>query len=193
MARLHHNGLSGLLDGAIDDNDTTATFAEGLTYNGGLSVPTLTGADYIPIALLDSDGKLAEIVWLTGYTEDALSGTISRGQEGTTGVAHADGARFVSAATAYDLSLSGSLLFEDAGDPGTYVPGAGVVYVGETDPGPDGLDVMDPGDVWIDRASDGGGSSPTTALVPLTTVIAGEPSLVWDTDNQLVYTEVPLS
>lgn len=41
-----------------------------------------------------------------------------------------------------------------------------------------------------DLPSSGGGSG-TTGLVPLTTVIAGEPSLVWDADNQLVMTEAP--
>jgi hypothetical protein len=44
------------------------------------------------------------------------------------------------------------------------------------------------GHVTVDVSS----SAPTTALVPLTTVVAGEPSLIWDGDNQLVMTEVPL-
>lgn len=30
----------------------------------------------------------------------------------------------------------------------------------------------------------------TTHLVPLTTVVGGVPQLVWDADNQLVFTEV---
>lgn len=34
-------------------------------------------------------------------------------------------------------------------------------------------------------------STTTTALVPLTTTVAGEPALVWDDDDNLVMTEVP--
>lgn len=40
-------------------------------------------------------------------------------------------------------------------------------------------------------AGDGGGT-PTTAHVPLTTVVGGVPELVWDADDSLVLTEVPL-
>lgn len=36
-----------------------------------------------------------------------------------------------------------------------------------------------------------GGDGGATALVPLTTVVAGEPVLVWEADNSLALTEVP--
>lgn len=38
----------------------------------------------------------------------------------------------------------------------------------------------------------GVGGTPTVALVPLTTEVGGVPDFVWDDDNQLVMTEVPL-
>lgn len=44
---------------------------------------------------------------------------------------------------------------------------------------------------YVPGTPTGGGSS-TTALVPLTTVVGGVPELVWDDDNNLVMTEVPL-
>jgi hypothetical protein len=43
---------------------------------------------------------------------------------------------------------------------------------------------------WVDPPLGGGASS--TAILPMTTVVAGEPGLVWSEDNEAITTEVPL-
>lgn len=113
MARLRYNGLSTTLGGSLASGATTAvTFAAALTYNGGTSVPTITGSDYIPLSILDSAGKLAEVVYLTAYTSGATTGTIARGKEGTSGAARASGLKVVQAPTTYDApGVSSALIF----------------------------------------------------------------------------------
>lgn len=103
MARLRYNGLSAALSGSHSNSVTTVTFAAALTHSNGTNVPTITGSDYIPLAILDSTGHLSEIVYLTAYTAAATTGTISRGQEGTSGVSHASGDKVVQAVLAADV------------------------------------------------------------------------------------------
>jgi hypothetical protein len=103
MARLRYNGLAGTLGASLSDSATSVTFAAKLTHAGG-DVPTITGSDYIPLALLDSDGLCVEIAHVTAYTAEATSGTIARGKESTTAVAHDNGATFVNAATVLDIA-----------------------------------------------------------------------------------------
>jgi hypothetical protein len=104
MARLRYNGLRAELAGSGLTNSATAiTFAAALTHSGGTNVPTITGSDYIPLAILDSDGRLVEVVYLTAYTAAATTGTISRGQESTTGVSHGSGVGIAHGPTARDV------------------------------------------------------------------------------------------
>jgi hypothetical protein len=103
MARLRYNGLAGALGASLSDSATSVTFAAKLTHAGG-DVPTITGTDYIPLSLLDSDGLCAEIVHLTAYTAEATSGTIARGKESTAGVAHDNGAAFSNSGLVNDAS-----------------------------------------------------------------------------------------
>lgn len=92
MARLRYNGLVSTLGGSgLTSGATSVTFAAALTHSGGTAVPTLSG-DYIPLTLLNTSGVPVEIVYLTAYTSGATTGTIVRGREGTTGVAHSAGA-----------------------------------------------------------------------------------------------------
>jgi hypothetical protein len=108
MARLRYNGLVAELAGSGLTNVATAiTFAAALTHSGGTNVPTITGTDYIPLTLLDSDGVPAEIVYLTAYTSGATTGTITRAREGTTGVVHAAGATIVHSPTVRDVGFVG--------------------------------------------------------------------------------------
>jgi hypothetical protein len=112
MSRLRYNGLATgattatvtlALDGSGLTNSATAvTFNAALTYNNGTAVPTIVAPDYIPLSVLDANGNLSEIVYLTAYTAAATTGTITRGREGTTGVAHSSGDKIVSAGTAID-------------------------------------------------------------------------------------------
>jgi hypothetical protein len=95
MARLRYNGLTTTLGAALTNSATSVTFGAALTYANGTAVPTITGSDYIPLAILDSSGHLSEVVWLTAYTSAATTGTIARGKEGTSGVAHSSGDKVV--------------------------------------------------------------------------------------------------
>lgn len=105
MSRLRYNGLVATLAGSgLTNSGTTVTFAAGLTYNGGTNVPTITGSDYIPLSILDSDGILSELVYLTAYTAGATTGTITRAQESTVGVAHSAGVQVLNAPTVLDLT-----------------------------------------------------------------------------------------
>ena len=77
MARLRYNNQSGSLGSDPGISGTTITFAK---------VPkfaTITGSDYIPIAL-DAGLPTYEIVYLTAYTAGSLTGTISRAAEDST-------------------------------------------------------------------------------------------------------------
>lgn len=101
--RLRYNGLSASLGAALSNAATSITFAADLTHSGGVAVPTIGASDYIPLSILDSAGRLKEIVRLAAYTAGATTGTITRGQEGTAAVAHSDGARVVHSPTLADV------------------------------------------------------------------------------------------
>lgn len=91
MTRKAYVGLKATLGGSLTSSGTTITFAAGLTHLAGAAVPTLGSGEFIPLVIFDSSGVPQEIVHLTAYTSAATTGTISRGQEGTTGVSHASG------------------------------------------------------------------------------------------------------
>lgn len=102
--RLAYNGLRTTLAVALTAGATAVTFATPLTHSGGVNVPTLAGGDYLPLAILDPvSGALTEIVKLTAYTAGATTGTIVRGQSGTTAIAHAVGGVVVRAPLVADF------------------------------------------------------------------------------------------
>lgn len=104
MARLRYNGLTAALGADLTAAATAVTFSAALAYAGGVAVPTISGSDYIPLAILDASGRVSEIVRLTAYTSGATTGTISRGHEGTTAVAHLTNDSLVNAATTRDFT-----------------------------------------------------------------------------------------
>lgn len=113
MARLCYNGLATGASGStvglslgvsLTSSATSVTFNAALTHSNGTAVPTITGSDYIPLEILDTNGRLSEIVYLTAYTAAGTTGTISRGKEGTTGVAHSSGDKIVHGATVMDAT-----------------------------------------------------------------------------------------
>lgn len=103
MARLKFNGVAATLSGAHSSGTTTLTVAVALSHSGGVAVPTIAAPDYLPVSILDSNGVLSEIVHITAYTSGATTATITRGQEGTAGVAHSNGDKAVVAAMVSDL------------------------------------------------------------------------------------------
>lgn len=122
MARQRFNGLKASLSGAHTAATTTLTFASALTYNNGVAVPSLTGTDYFMLTVLSSTGDLAEIVKVSAYTQGATTATVSRGESGTTAIAHASGATVVNAPTSGDYQTvlfnrrtAGDLSFNSTG------------------------------------------------------------------------------
>lgn len=102
MARLRYNGLTATLGADLLTAGTTITFASALTSAAG-AVPTLGAGEYIPLAILDATSKPVEIVHLTAYTSGATTGTVTRGQGGTTAGDRASGLTAVNAPTTRDF------------------------------------------------------------------------------------------
>jgi hypothetical protein len=114
MARLRYNGLRATLGASLTESAASITFAAALTHSNGTAVPTLAAGDYIPLVILDASGHESEIVWLTAYTSGATTGTISRGQEGTTGVTHNSGDAVIGTPTVEDLRFVGVRVYNSA-------------------------------------------------------------------------------
>lgn len=88
MARLRYDNSVGTLGASLTSSGTTITFASAPSF------ATISSPDYIPLVLepaSTSPSANFEIVYLTAYTSGGTTGTISRGQEGTSGVAHSNG------------------------------------------------------------------------------------------------------
>ena len=88
MARLRYNNSVGTLGASLTSSGTTIAFASAPSF------ATIVSPDYIAIVLEPTGSTPSanfEIVYLTAYTAAATTGTILRGQEGTTGVAHSNG------------------------------------------------------------------------------------------------------
>jgi hypothetical protein len=103
--RLRYDGLETYLDLQLDNGVTTIQFTTPLTADGGAPIATLQANEYLPLSILDANYRLAEIVYLTAYTSEALTGTIERGAEGTLDVSHPVGNKVVHAATVVDYVL----------------------------------------------------------------------------------------
>lgn len=136
MTRLHYNALKTGAAGAgvplslgasLTSSATSVTFNAALTYNNGTAVPTISGSDYIPLAILDASGQLSEVVWLTAYTSGATTGTITRGKEGTTGVAHSSGDKVVHGPTVTDIA-TGVLAYTAYAAASNYTKGSGATH-----------------------------------------------------------------
>ena len=111
MARLRYNDLGSgsagsvvdaALSGSHTNSTTTFTFAAALTHNNGTAVPTLAGGDYFMLAVFAA-GRMVEIVKVTAYTSGATTATVTRGQDGTSGVSHSSGAVVRNTALASDF------------------------------------------------------------------------------------------
>jgi hypothetical protein len=131
MARLRYNGLSTTLGASLTSSGVSVTFGAALTHSNGTNVPTITGSDYIPLAILDTSGHLSEIVWLTAYTAAATTGTITRGQEGTTGVAHSSGDKVIHGPTVRDANIG--VLTSASYDPATILDASATSTVSDVD------------------------------------------------------------
>lgn len=122
MSRLRYAGVIGTVgSGNMTNSATSHTFTAPLTYDAGVTVPTLAGSDYFLLSILDSSGALSEIVKVTAYTSGTGVATIARAQEGTSGVSHTSGDKVTQAVYASDLGAK-TIVFKFAG---TLVTGVG--------------------------------------------------------------------
>ena len=98
--RLRYNNSAGTLGALLSSGGTTITFASAPSF------ATIVSPDYIPLVLDPPQGATPnpsfEIVYLTAYTSGGTSGTITRGQEGTSGVGHNNGSVWAMAPTTLD-------------------------------------------------------------------------------------------
>lgn len=115
-SRLRYDGLTTTLGASLSDDGTAITFSGPLEHAGGTPVPTLAGGDYIALSILNESRQLVEIVHLTAYTEGDSDGTISRGEEGTTGASHTTGAVVLNGANVADfVSEAADIAFTPSG------------------------------------------------------------------------------
>jgi hypothetical protein len=92
MTRIRRNLVKGKLGAALTNAGTTITF------DAVPAFPTISGGDIAALTIND-----AEVVYLTAYTAGQTTGTISRGEEGTTAVAHANQAEWQHGPTTGDF------------------------------------------------------------------------------------------
>jgi hypothetical protein len=105
--RMRFDGLEVHLSAPISETQQQVFFDAPLTHSGGIEVPdvpvTPNGDEYIPVAILDANNRLAEIAHLIGYGQGSVSGVLLRGQEGTSPRPHPQGAALVHSATIEDF------------------------------------------------------------------------------------------
>jgi hypothetical protein len=96
-------GGSGVVAEILAGTSTTSS----ITFTSAPAFSTLVAPDYIPLVLEPPSGVTPstnfEVAYLTGYTSGATTGTITRGQEGTSAVAHANGSNWTVAPLVADF------------------------------------------------------------------------------------------
>lgn len=110
--RVRYDGLENYLAADLSSNETTSTirFARVLEADGGKVIAPLAEDEYLVLAILTPNYVLSEIVYLISYDPDAdpTTGTVTRGEEGTSIASHGVEAKVVHAPTAMDYNI-----FED--------------------------------------------------------------------------------
>lgn len=101
--RLRYDGVETYLDLNLGSGETVVQFTKELECDGGTDINTLNPGEYISLSILDANYVLYEIVHLVSYTTGAKTGTIERGQEGTTARDHLKGQKVVHAPTSDDF------------------------------------------------------------------------------------------
>jgi hypothetical protein len=101
--RLRLDGVEGYLASELRAGSNIINFDRALTQDGGGPVASLNTDEYLVLSILDSDYVLREILYLTSYEQGQTTGTVDRGQEGTTTWNHAAGSKFVHTPTSLDF------------------------------------------------------------------------------------------
>jgi len=106
VAPKQYRARANFVSGTITDNPLTNSAT---TFNSSAlaSLPAAATDHYFPVILdPDGTGAGAEIVYVTAHTASATSATIVRGREGTTGLQHASGTKWVHGPTNIDYHKS---------------------------------------------------------------------------------------
>lgn len=138
--RLRYTLVSTTLGANLNQAATSITFAGKLTGVEG-DVPTIASPDYLPLVIGDpTDPASCEIVHLTAYTAEATTGTVSRGEEGSSDQNHTSGDPVVVGITPGDVVASDAV---STGAPRIEA----LVTITQTDY--DALDPPDPNTVYV--------------------------------------------
>jgi microcystin-dependent protein len=114
--------FSNLKGGTITDNPLT-NVATTINSTAFANLPTVTAPDFMWLVLdPDGSGNGPEVVKVTAHTASATSVTVTRAQQGTTGVQHAAGTEWIAAFTKDDadqlpfrlMTAQGDILFATA-------------------------------------------------------------------------------
>jgi hypothetical protein len=103
MSRLYYNNAIGTLAEEMGSGDGVFEFGTAPAFD------TIVAPDYIPIALepaTTTPNANFEVVYLTAYTAGDTSGTVTRGQEGTSDIDHDSGVTWLCGPLADDLATS---------------------------------------------------------------------------------------
>lgn len=104
--RVRYDGLETYLATQLNSGSTLIEFTQVLSADGGAPIASLQEDEYLTLSILDANYRLAEIVYLTEYSSENLTGTIERGAEGTQADrTHPSGSKVVHAATVADYVL----------------------------------------------------------------------------------------
>lgn len=106
MATLRYNNIFGTASvGNITLTNTGGAGDNTATFSAAPNFPTIGAADIVKI-IVEPDTPAEEIIYLSPYTAGALTGTVARGLEGTTKVAHTN-VGWVHGPTASDIGGGG--------------------------------------------------------------------------------------
>lgn len=103
LTRKRHDGIEVYLGLQLEKGSTTVQFTGPLLADGGRPIQSLAPDEYMVLAILNANYVLKEIVHLTSYETGEVTGTITRGQEGTLDVTHSKGVKVVHSPTANDF------------------------------------------------------------------------------------------
>lgn len=130
MARLRYNNALGTLGAALGASSSGTS--QTVTFAVAPSFATIVAPDFIPLVIdppTSTPNAAFEIAYLTAYTAGQTTGTILRGQEGTSASAHANGASWACAPVVRDF---GTTVWRGSGAPSSGLGALTDLYVDDT-------------------------------------------------------------
>jgi hypothetical protein len=125
VSEVIYNNISGTLGGSGLAGNSSASV---ITFSSAPAFPTLAASVYAKLEIDPGVGGPYEIGYLSSFTSGGITGTLLRGQEGTSAQGHVAGATWIHGATAADyqsytplslpwLVVSGQHVYEGASGP----------------------------------------------------------------------------